>query len=306
MEIAILMREKGEYVKAIRINQSLILKERLDRDLKVRVLSELGLNYRIYGDLDKSIHYFHQVLDHDSKNIRAYSELKKIYMDRRAWDDAYTAQKSLLKLKGIKEKKDLVHIRIEAGMDRASQGDTDDAVHHLKQALSLDKNCVHALISLGNIFYKQGKKKKALSFWRRVGELNHHYLPLISFKMEDIFFELNRSDELEILYKSCLEKDPENINLHLLLAHFFLRKNMIKQAKALFEKVIELNPLIPEAYASLLHLSSFDSEENLRPILKDLSETDHRYRCKECGFISDEITWRCPSCKEWDSILSSF
>ena len=306
LEIARLLREKGKTTKAIRLNQSILLKNRLDENLRIRVLSELGINYRILGNFNKAAEYFNQVIDLDSRNIKASLQLVRIYKDLRAWDNAYNIQKRVLKMKGIKDKKVLVFIKIEAGKDMFSKGDMKGAIQYFKQALSLDKNCIYALINLGDVLFNQGRKRKVLSLWKRVGEIDHNFLPLISSKMEKVFFELEKSDELELLYKRYLEKDPENANLHLLLGKFFLRKNMLKQAIGEFQKVIEINPHTTEAYACILKMSTTESDKNYHVPLDVLRDKKNIYRCKECDFKSQEVFWKCPSCKKWDTILLSF
>ena len=306
LEIARLLREKGKTTKAIRLNKSLLLKNRLDKNLRIRLLSELGINYRLLGNFNKAVQYFNQVIDLDRKNLKAYLQLGRLYKDLKDWNNAYNIQKTVLKMKGIKDTKELIYIKIEAGKDILSQGDRKGAIRYFKQALSLDKNCIYALISLGDVFFNQGRKRKALSLWKRVGEVDHNFLPLVSSKIERVFFELEKSDELELLYKSYLKKDPKNANLHLLLGKFFLRKNMLKQATGEFQKVIEINPHVTEAYACILKISTAESDRDYHVPFDVLKDKKNIYKCKECGFTSQEVFWKCPSCKRWDTILLSF
>ena len=28
-----------------------------------------------------------------------------------------------------------------------------------------------------------------------------------------------------------------------------------------------------------------------------------RYQCGQCGFVSHQLTWKCPRCHQWDSML---
>jgi lipopolysaccharide assembly protein B len=304
LETARLLRERGETAKAIRMNKSLLLKPRLDKNLKILIFSELGLNYGLSGDMDKAIGYFKEVLQIDSKNIRAYSHLVKLYEKKKAWDDAFDSLKRLLKIKGLKENRKLISFRIEAGNEKYKRGDLREALHSYKQALSLDGNCFHALVALGDLYDRQGKKTKAFSFWKKAVEGGHHYLPSVLSKIERLLFKLNRSDEMEILYKEFLDKDPGNAGLHLLLGRFFLRKEMPDQARAEFQKAIARDPLIPDSYACLLEINN--SEENYHIPLEAFRSEQSSYQCKECGFSSGEIFCKCPSCEKWDSLLLSF
>lgn len=299
-EIARLMREKGELSKAIRMNRSLLLRERLDRDLRIRVLTELGFGYASYGNLENAVKYFHSVIHLDSKNLRVLRALERLYEERGMWDKAYETEKRLSKIEGIKDRRSLINIKIAAARHAISKGDTKSAVKYYKQALSLDKDSVYALIGLGDLFFSQDKKQRALSFWTRAVETDHGFLPLISSKIEKAYFELGKSDELEILYKKCLAEDPKNENLYFLLGRLFLRKNMLEQASREFQRAIEINPLMPDPYASLLQISE---DKDYLFSLEEFRDNKNAYKCGVCGFDSKVIFWRCPSCRKWDSKL---
>lgn len=304
LETARLLRERGETAKAIRINKSLLLKPRLNKNFRILIFSELGLNYRLSGDMDKAIGYFKEMLQVDSKNIKAYSHLVKLYERKKSWDDAFDSLKKLLKIKGLKENRELIFFKIEAGNEKYKRGDLKGALHSYKQALSLDGNCFHALVALGDLYERQGKKTKAISFWKKAVGGGHHCSSSVLSKIERLLFKLNRSDEMEILYKEFLDKDPGNAGLHLLLGKFFLKKEMPDQARTEFQKAIARDPLIPDSYACLLKAN--DSEENYHIPLEVFRNDQNSYQCKECGFSSGDIFYKCPSCKKWDSLLLSF
>ena len=40
----------------------------------------------------------------------------------------------------------------------------------------------------------------------------------------------------------------------------------------------------------------------VKEMLNNIHQTLTKHYCKECGFNSDDIFWRCPQCHEWETI----
>jgi len=306
LQTARLLREKGEITKAIRMNKSLLIKEKLDKKLRVLILTELGFNYRLTGDFQKAVTYFKEVLRLEPKAMMAQYQLVRLYEKLGLRDEAFEIQKRFLKRRSSSSATELIFFKIEAGKEKWKRGERGEAVHCFKQALSIDKNNVYALLALGDAYFNQGKKTKALEFWKRACDRDYRFLTMLYPKMEKIYFETDRADDLEILFKEALDKHPGNANLHLVLGKFFMKKNMLSQARAEFERALEINPLIPDAYALLLKINAFHSDENQYIYLENLRRNENAYLCQYCRYGSQEIFLKCPSCKKWEPLRFSF
>jgi lipopolysaccharide biosynthesis regulator YciM len=306
LQTARLLREKGEIAKAIRMNKSLLIKEKLDKKLRVLILTELGFNYRLTGNFQKAVEYFKEVIRLEPKAMTAQYQLVRLYEKLRLWDEAFEMQKRLLKLSGSGSNTELVFFKLEAGKEKWKKGERGEAVHCFKQALSIDKNNVYALLALGDAYDNQGKKTKALAFWKKACDRDYRFLTVLYPKMEKIYFETDRTDDLEILFKEVLDKHPGNASLYLLLGKFFLKKNMLNQSRAEFERALEINPLIPDAYALLLKINAFHSDENQYIYLENLRRNENAYLCQYCRYGSQEVFLKCPSCKKWEPLRLSF
>ena len=42
--------------------------------------------------------------------------------------------------------------------------------------------------------------------------------------------------------------------------------------------------------------------EYTKDFLKSLHNSMTRHFCSQCGYNSDEIFWRCPQCRQWETI----
>jgi len=45
--------------------------------------------------------------------------------------------------------------------------------------------------------------------------------------------------------------------------------------------------------------------ERIREGLAKVISKGHRYQCRECGYVSSDLLWQCPSCRNWESVLPS-
>ena len=52
---------------------------------------------------------------------------------------------------------------------------------------------------------------------------------------------------------------------------------------------------------------AYDNESlsNIRNCIKKYIEHDSHHKCSNCGFISMQHFWQCPSCNRWSSIKKS-
>jgi lipopolysaccharide biosynthesis regulator YciM len=43
----------------------------------------------------------------------------------------------------------------------------------------------------------------------------------------------------------------------------------------------------------------------IRAGLRRVVSQAHRYRCKNCGYVTSELLWQCPSCRAWETVSPS-
>ena len=74
-----LFRSQGEYERAIRIHQSIVLREDLDQRIKLQAMFDLSLDFKKAGLFNRAIDSFKEVIKFSSDNIEAFIHLEDIY-----------------------------------------------------------------------------------------------------------------------------------------------------------------------------------------------------------------------------------
>ncbi|MBT6325757.1 MAG: hypothetical protein HOJ35_07295 [Bdellovibrionales bacterium] len=114
--------------------------------------------------------------------------------------------------------------------------------------------------------------------------------------LRDYFISLDDTDLMSIpsfvLSKVMLLKD----------------KNLIEEAYKILNKWLENNSVHSEVLESefikiLISLGKKEEAINrVEHLLENFDKGLTRHFCKQCGYNSDDIFWRCPQCHEWETI----
>jgi lipopolysaccharide biosynthesis regulator YciM len=301
-----LFRVKGEIDRAIRIRQTILLREKVDEETKLQALFDMGMDYKQGGFLQRAISTFAEVIRRAPKRLDAYRELEGLYEATHDWQRAYEIQKEIGKLSNTNNQHIMAHLRTEQAKIEMENGNLDSANGHLKRALSLDPNCVDASLQLGSLYWLKNKKKKALATWKKLIKNNPRWAHLILNRLEEQDGMV--ADENKVL--EFLEKiSEENLDAlaRLALARCFLKRDRREQGLVSLRRALEIKPDMAEARRMLGEVLLENGDENgalseYRTLLKHLGPNTKSYRCQQCGLESDKIVWKCPGCHNWDTV----
>ena len=132
-----LFRAKGEIDRAIRIRQSILLRERVDPETKLQALFDMGMDYKQGGFLQRAISIFEEVIRRAPQRLGAYLELESLCEATCDWQRAYELQREICKLSNRNEQHVLAHLRTEQAKSEIKINNLDAAKAYLKKALSL-------------------------------------------------------------------------------------------------------------------------------------------------------------------------
>jgi len=298
-----LFRSKGEFERAIRIRQTIILRPNLDPETKLRALFDMGLDYRKSGLIERAISCFEDVIAGDPKRIEAYVQLESLYEEIKDWERAFEMQERIDALKGSSQRNVLAHLVAEAGKTLAERGDLAGARARLKQAIATDPRCIDAYLHLGDLNFRQGKVERAIEFWRQAAEIE----PALGFLAYRRLEEAGGGEPFvaEEFLRECCRRGKDAFALIYLARHLIQRGQRLKAA-SLLRQALEIDPDLMEARRLLggLLLEEGLSEEALgqyRELLARLGP-QKRFECERCGFEASELAWRCPGCACWDTM----
>jgi len=301
-----LFRVKGEIDRAIRIRQSILLREKVDQETKLQALFDMAVDYKQGGFLQRAISTFEEVIRRAPKRLDAYKELEGLYEDTHDWQRAYEMQKNIGKLSNTNNQHIMAHLKTEQAKVEMERGNLDSANAHLKKALSLDSTCVDASLQLGSLCWLKNKKKKALAIWKKLVKSNPRWAHLILIRLEEQ--DGMEADEAKVLqFLENIAEEHLDALAQLALARCFMGRDRREQGLASLRRALEIKPDLGEARKMLGEVLLERGDERgalseYRFLLGHLGSVTKSYRCRQCGLESDKIAWKCPGCHQWDTI----
>ena len=301
-----LFRVKGEIDRAIRIRQSILLREKVDQETKLQALFDMGMDYKQGGFLQRAISTFEEVIRRAPKRLDAYKELEGLYEETRDWQRAYELQKEIGKLSNTNNKHIMAHLKTEQAKVEMERGNLDTANAHLKKALALDSTCVDASLQLGSLYWLKNKRKKALAIWKKLVKKNPRWAHLILIRLEEQ--DGMPADEAKVLeFLENIAEENLDALARLALARCFMKRDRSEQSLASLRRALEIKPDLGEARKMLGEVLLEKGDERgalseYHVLLGHLGPVTKSYRCQQCGLESEKIAWRCPGCHNWDTV----
>ena len=110
-----LYRSKGDIDRAIHIRKTIILRQNIDEETKLRALFDLGLDYKKGGFLDRALESFLKVLQKQPSNLSTLQEVEKIYEELKDWENAFSIRQKIAKLSKGDHSNILAHHKRSSG-----------------------------------------------------------------------------------------------------------------------------------------------------------------------------------------------
>lgn len=306
MALGNLYRSKGELERAITIRQGILVRPGLDKKTRLRALYGLGLDFRMAGLFERAIQTFQDVIKNDPEHIEAHRELIQIYEETRDWDQAYKVLDSMPRSDKKGNRHILAHYKVETGKVFYDQGKRGQAKAVFQKAITLDPGCVDAYLHLGDLYIFEKNIKKALAIWGKLADFSPEMSFLIYGRLVKMFDYINDLTPIKLFLEEAVEKNPDPL-AHLALARILADDGDSDGAVVELNRALKKDPEVLEAHRELglILLSRGRKEESLEAfqnLLENLEPPGADYQCQNCGHISQNLTWRCPRCQQWDTV----
>ncbi len=301
-----LYRSKGDFERAIGIRQSLIHGPRVDKQIRLQARYDLGLDYRMAGLFGRAVHTFEEVLAENPSHEDSLRQLIQIYEDTKEWESAFDISQKLCRLTGKEPQNTVAHYQVEMGKVHFQQGRLAKARECYSKAINLDPGCVDAYLHLGDLHLKDKNPDKAVATWRETVNVAPEMSFLVFGRLARVYNEFTNLEPVEDFLNECAAKERDPL-ARLALAQILLEVGDKKRALRELRRSLELDPGLLEAHRELgfILLNSNRDKETLsayHDLLDHLTSPGADFLCEKCGFVSNELMWRCTQCQEWDTL----
>jgi lipopolysaccharide biosynthesis regulator YciM len=182
------------------------------------------------------------------------------------------------------------------------------ALQWLESALQEDPKCGRASLLMAKLHMREGRLEEALQALKRVESQNPALIPEIIEPLSVCHDRMEKRQGELIGYLGYLYESYGFESAALALADRLRSELGTGKAIEHLLRVLENRPTLKSLNAMTGFLLEDGSETQREALVKldralgRLSSNSPRYTCAQCGFSGGELHWRCPSCRNWDSI----
>ncbi len=290
ISIGNLFRKKGEINRALIIHKSLLARPNLSKEKKLEVYLNIGIDYRKAGLYDRAKEYFKNALSLSPKNTMARKLIYEVYEDSKDWENALIWHKRF----DGSDKHVLAHIYTEIGKQKMLENKPEEAKKNFERAIKEYKDCIDAMLNLGDIYLNFGKIEKAYSLWENVCKKRPELCNLALQRIKDV-------NVLKKTIVKLLEELPEDNFILFFAAQTYFElgeyEKMLSLYKLLLKRGIKSTIMLKHYIETQLKNDRF-----LNLFAQTLDTAALAYTCVNCGYSTSKPFFKCPKCKSWDKV----
>lgn len=302
-----LFRRRGEFDRAIRVHQNIIARPRLADTHREQALVALAEDYLSAGLLDRAEELFTELKGSARHRGLAARKLVRIYEVTRDWQHAINAFEELEKADPEAATQSRVaHYYCELAAQALRAEDATAARGFLKKADNCENTTVRATLLRADLQREAGKYRRAIAGYLEVIERERRLIGEVVPRLAACARERDDEHALSASLQQLREDDPAAGKAIALAAVYDIQIANDTVLECLRDYVLE-DPVLTNL-VDVSRLRDIDPEaqrralEEIRSGLQRVVSQAHRYRCRHCGYISSELLWQCPSCRNWETV----
>lgn len=306
-----LYREKGEYERALRVFQNLVLRPDLSDRMRGLTYTHLALTQERAGLIDEAQHSLEKVIAFFPKNLSAHRKLQHIYEERGAWQKAIDLQPTIIRLLRREGRQDevelLSYLLVELGRNQMRLNQHEQALKSLKKARNLNPGSPFVLMALADTHILLKDYKRAIGLYAKAVEQDVSLDVLIYPKLRRLYEKRERLEQYVAYLKGRFEQQPDAV-VGIQLGRELLISQSLEEAQRVIESVVALAPdniEVRQLQATLVQ--ALDDRIATAGFLKSFSatscETPLTFHCRGCGHTAKTGFWRCPQCMSFDTAV---
>lgn len=305
-----LFRRRGEVDRAIRVHQNIIARPNLSDMHKEQALLALAEDYLGAGLFDRAEELFGQLKDSADHGVYARRKLVRIYEVTQEWESAVQGFEELEAIDPrAAEESRVAHYYCELASHAYSKDDAAEALKLLDLADKTTNPSLRSMLLRADIWRGIGKHKKAIKAYGEIMDIEPRLIGDVVPKLAECCRATGEQGHLTASLEKLLQKDP-HASKAIGLATVYDRRIINTRALECLRDFVLADPVLSNL-ADMSTLQEGDDEnqrvalERIREGLAKVVSEGHRFRCRECGYVSSEMLWQCPSCRCWECVSPS-
>lgn len=308
LALGALYRRRGEIQRAIHIHEQVLATADLSSIEYAQTQLALSRDYMSAGLLDRAEEMSSRVLETGGKEQKEFATalLVDIYQQQKEWGKALDVAKQIPHNPQISNKQ-LAHFYCQLAEKSLSEQLYKEARDHLKQALTLDRNCVRANLLNADADIAEKNWKSAIRCLKAVAQQDPSFISEAVSRVAKCYRHMQAPEELTRYLEQTMSEAPSTTSMLLIAEEIAIEKGDYASGSYITEQ-LKLRPSI-KGFNQLidLHLkyaseSAKESLNVLRGLTGQLEQSKPRYSCEKCGFSGQTLYWQCPTCKNWGDV----
>ena len=255
LQMGNILRQDNNGKAAIKIHQSLMVRPKLDNQIKLDIHKALALDFEQIENLSRAQQEAELVLKIDKKNQWANEFLLTIFEKQKNWDKATQISKTIQRLKKEKDPNQISKYLVFQGMDKLEKGSEIEAINLFEKAVKTSPKFALSYLKLGDYYAEKRDLTKAIENWENFALFDPDDGHGIYSKIESALFDLGRFSEVEKFYRRILNNNPINLAALTRLANVLQEKGQHKDALNLVDETLAKNETSVHAHLMKLKLS---------------------------------------------------
>ncbi|MFD0965604.1 lipopolysaccharide assembly protein LapB [Seminibacterium arietis] len=303
-----LFRSRGEVDRALRIHQTIDRSPHYSFEQKLLVKQQLAKDFMAVGFYDRAEALYIVLIDEPEFAKNALQQLAVIYQKTKEWKKAINVAEKLAKIAPDTDPCPLAHYYCEYALTLPPQQE-NKSIELLTIALKIYSNCVRASILLAQAYMLRLDYQSAVKNLENVLAQNADYVGEVLAMLKYAYDELNQLENFELFLIRATQM-TKNSAVDLALADLVAEKYGIVAAQTKLYHQLKQNPSTVVFYRFIQYQidNAGEGKEKeslilLHNIVGAKIKQGFDYRCTNCGYQTHKLTWYCPSCRSWETII---
>lgn len=230
-----IVREK-DVKQAIKIHQTVILRPKIAKDKKIEAHTALSKDFLAENNFVRAENELNNIIKMDKSNKWALLNLKEIATKNNNWKDALNFEKKLMNIDINHKKNDESMLNYYIAMDYKSKDNIKNYVYYLEKSASCEKVHPDSLLELAN--HNIDNVDLAITYYKLYAKNKLSERTMAYNKIENLLFDNQRFDDVEILYKDLLNDGFDGFAFNRLI-DIMLEKNEKSEASDLVDRFMK-------------------------------------------------------------------